>query len=68
MKLLEKLISEYSFEGFIYNQSSIDDTVNAVSKAWEKNGGSILHVVLNNYEGLVPNVTNSGWMNVVVSK
>ncbi|KAL4582929.1 hypothetical protein LXL04_007490 [Taraxacum kok-saghyz] len=67
VKLLEKLISEYSFEGFIYNQSSIDDTVNDVSKAWGKNGGSILHVVLNNYEGLFSNVTNSGWMNVVVN-
>lgn len=68
MSLLEKLICEFSFERFIYNRSSIDDTVNVVSQAWENNGGSILHVVLNNFEGILPNASNFGWMNVVVSK
>ncbi|KAL7603995.1 hypothetical protein Lser_V15G19338 [Lactuca serriola] len=67
VSLLEKLICEFSFERFIYNRSSIDDTVNVVSQAWENNGGSILHVVLNNFEGILPNASNFGWMNVVVN-
>ncbi|KAJ9561774.1 hypothetical protein OSB04_006934 [Centaurea solstitialis] len=67
VSLLEKLICAHSIEHFIYNPTSPDDTLNAVSLAWEKNGGFILHVVSNYNEGLVPKSSNSGWMNVVVN-
>ncbi|KAI3499812.1 hypothetical protein L1887_35623 [Cichorium endivia] len=64
---LEKLISEYSFEGFIYNPSSIEDTVKSISQSWNNNGGSILHVVSNSYEGLLSFTSDFGCMNVVVN-
>lgn len=67
VSLLEKLICAYSFEHFIYNPSSLDDTINAVSLAWENNGTIILHVVSNYNEELVPKSFNSGWMNVIVN-
>lgn len=64
---LTKLICDYSFEQFICNDTSIDDTINKVSQTWDNNGGSILHVVLNSYKGLLPkSESNFGWMNVVV--
>ncbi|XP_024977806.1 inositol 1,3,4-trisphosphate 5/6-kinase 4 isoform X1 [Cynara cardunculus var. scolymus] len=67
VSLLEKLICVYSFEHFIYNPSSLDDTVNAVSLAWDNNGAIILHVVSKYNEGLVPKSFSSGWMNVFVN-
>ncbi|KAI3776746.1 hypothetical protein L1987_46535 [Smallanthus sonchifolius] len=66
VSLLKKLACEYSFERFVYNPSCMDDTVNVICLAWENKGASILHVVSNFNEGLVPKSMNSGWMNVVV--
>ncbi|XP_035839535.1 inositol 1,3,4-trisphosphate 5/6-kinase 4 isoform X3 [Helianthus annuus] len=67
VSLLEKLAHEYSLERFVYNPSCMDDTVNAVSLAWKNNGATILHVVSNDNEGLVPKSLNSDWINVVVN-
>ncbi|KAI7737182.1 hypothetical protein M8C21_009021 [Ambrosia artemisiifolia] len=67
VSLLEKLACEYSLERFIYNPSCMDDTVNAVSLAWKNKGATILHVVSNYNEGIVPKSINSGWINVVVN-
>ncbi|XP_071732293.1 inositol 1,3,4-trisphosphate 5/6-kinase 4 [Rutidosis leptorrhynchoides] len=64
---LEKLSCEYSLKHFVYNPSCIDDTINAVSRAWQNNGRSILHVVSNKYEGIFPKSNSFGWVNVVVN-
>ncbi|KAK1425761.1 hypothetical protein QVD17_21119 [Tagetes erecta] len=65
--LLKKLACEYSIEQFIYNSSCMDDTVNAVFLAWENKGSTILYVVSNDNEGIVPKSLSLGWMNVVVN-
>nr|GEW39636.1 inositol 1,3,4-trisphosphate 5/6-kinase 4 isoform X1 [Tanacetum cinerariifolium] len=67
VSFLEKLISIHAFERFIYDPSSMDDTIRAVSLAWDNNGVSILHLVSNCNQGLVPKSLNYGWMNVVVN-
>lgn len=68
VSLLEKLISQYSLHRFIYNPSSFDDTINAVSLAWGINGKTILHVVSNrNNRGLSPKSFNFGWINVILN-
>lgn len=64
---LEKLSREFSYKHFLYDPSCMDDTINALSLAWEINGGTILHVVSNHYQGLIPKSLNFGWTNVVVN-
>ncbi|PWA94791.1 inositol 1,3,4-trisphosphate 5/6-kinase 4 [Artemisia annua] len=64
VSLLEKLISTHTFQRFIYNPSSMYDTITAVSSAWDN---TILHLVSNCNRGLVTKSLNFGWINVVVN-
>uniref|UniRef100_A0A5B7C3D0 Putative inositol-tetrakisphosphate 1-kinase 4 n=1 Tax=Davidia involucrata TaxID=16924 RepID=A0A5B7C3D0_DAVIN len=66
VSLLERMARLYSFDCLILNASSIDNTANEIALAWVENGRNFIHVVSNENEDLFLNLTNHGWLIIIL--
>ncbi|KAK3013285.1 hypothetical protein RJ639_008193 [Escallonia herrerae] len=66
ISFLERVAKLYSFDCFLLNPSSVDDTTNDVAQAWADNGGSFLHVVSDDKKNLLLNLSNCDWVIIVL--
>ncbi|XP_059655707.1 inositol 1,3,4-trisphosphate 5/6-kinase 4 isoform X2 [Cornus florida] len=67
VELLESMARQYSFDCFILNATTVENTMNEIVQAWGDNGRSFLHVISNKNIDLFLNIQNRGWMIVILN-
>ncbi|KAF2288257.1 hypothetical protein GH714_005342 [Hevea brasiliensis] len=66
VSLLKKMAMQYSFDCFIFDGSSMDDALKVVTLAWGDIGGTILYLVSNHKTDCFNQLSNLGWIIVVL--
>lgn len=62
------MATQYSYDCFLFNASSVHDSVKDITRAWGDIGGTILYLVSNINQDNFIQLSNLGWLIVVLGK